>query len=228
MSLPKSTAELWEEVTGGMLMEGYGMTETSPVALGNPASPDRRVGTLGVPFPSTEARVVDPDDHISVMAPGQPGELLLRGPQVFTGYWERPKETATVVLEDGWIRTGDIVVMDDDGFFRLIDRIKELVITGGFNVYPSEVEHALCQLPGIADAAVVGLPSPHGGEDVVAAVVLERGAVFDEDAIRAACRERLTAYKVPRRVFVVENLPVSMIGKVLRREVRSRLVEQVS
>jgi long-chain acyl-CoA synthetase len=228
MSLPKSTAELWEEVTGGMLMEGYGMTETSPVALGNPASPDRRIGTLGVPFPSTQARVVDPDDHTRDLGPGQPGELLLRGPQVFTGYWERPKETATVVLEDGWIRTGDIVVMDDDGFFRLIDRIKELVITGGFNVYPSEVEHALCQLPGIADAAVVGLPSPHGGEDVVAAVVLERGAVFDEDAIRAACRERLTAYKVPRRVFVVENLPVSMIGKVLRREVRSRLVEQVS
>ena len=133
-----------------------------------------------------------------------------------------------MVLEDGWIRTGDIVVMDDDGFFRLIDRIKELVITGGFNVYPSEVEHVLCQLPGIADAAVVGLPSPHGGEDVVAAVVLEPGAVFDEDATRAACKERLTAYKAPRRIFVVENLPTSIIGKVLRREVRSRLVEQVS
>ena len=227
MSLPKSTADLWESVTGGLLVEGYGMTETSPVALGNPAAPTRRVGAVGVPFPSTEVRVVDQDDHTRVVAHGEPGELLLRGPQVFSGYWERPEETAEVVLEDGWIRTGDVVVMDDDGFFTIVDRIKELIITGGFNVYPSEVENALRQVPGVADAAVVGLPSLHGGEDVTAAVVLEPGATFDEAAVRAACKERLAAYKVPRRVFVVDDLARSMIGKVLRRQVRARLLEQI-
>jgi long-chain acyl-CoA synthetase len=226
MSLPAATAELWESVTGGMLMEGYGMTETSPVALGNPASAARRVGSIGVPFPSTEVRVVDREDHTQVVPHGAPGELLLRGPQVFGGYWQRPEETAEVVLDDGWIRTGDVVVMDDAGFFTIVDRIKELIITGGFNVYPSEVEKALRQVPGIDDAAVVGLPAADGGEDVVAAVVPERGAVVDEDAVRDAVRERLTAYKVPRRVFVVDDLPRSMIGKVLRREVRDHLMKR--
>jgi long-chain acyl-CoA synthetase len=226
MSLPAATAELWESVTGGMLMEGYGMTETSPVALGNPASDARRVGSIGVPFPSTEVRVVDRDDHTKVVPHGAPGELLLRGPQVFSGYWQRPEETAEVVLDDGWIRTGDVVVMDDAGFFTIVDRIKELIITGGFNVYPSEVEKALRQVPGIDDAAVVGLPAADGGEDVVAAVVPERGAEVDEDAVREAVRERLTAYKVPRRVFVVDDLPRSMIGKVLRREVRDQLMKR--
>jgi long-chain acyl-CoA synthetase len=228
MSLPRSTAELWESVTGGMLVEGYGMTETSPVALGNPVGPSRRVGAVGVPFPSTEVRVVDQDDPTRDVSPGEPGELLLRGPQVFGGYWERPDETAHVVLEDGWIRTGDVVVMDDDGFFTIVDRIKELIITGGFNVYPSEVEDVLRQAPGVADAAVVGLPSPQGGEDVVAAVVLAPGASLDVDAVRAFCKERLAAYKVPRRVVAVDELPLSMIGKVLRRQVRTQLLEQVA
>jgi long-chain acyl-CoA synthetase len=223
MPLPAETTELWESVTGGILAEGYGMTETSPVAIGNPVGPARRPGAIGVPFPSTEVLVVDPEDPTRVLAHGQPGELLLRGPQVFSGYWERPEETAQVVLPEGWIRTGDVVVMDDDGFFTIVDRIKELVITGGFNVYPSEVEQALLATPGIADAAVVGLPSPDSGEEVVAAVVLEPGAGFDEDAIRAACKDRLAAYKVPRRLFVVDELPRSFIGKALRREVRTRL-----
>jgi long-chain acyl-CoA synthetase len=228
MSLPRSTAELWESVTGGMLVEGYGMTETSPVALGNPVGPSRRVGAVGVPFPSTEVRVVDQDDPTRDLPPGEPGELLLRGPQVFGGYWERPEETAHVVLEDGWIRTGDVVVMDDDGFFTIVDRIKELIITGGFNVYPSEVEDVLRQAPGVADAAVVGLPSHQGGEDVVAAVVLAPGATLDVDAVRAFCKERLAAYKVPRKVVAVDELPLSMIGKVLRRQVRTQLLEQVA
>lgn len=227
MSLPASTAELWESVTGGLLVEGYGMTETSPVALGNPVAATRRAGTVGVPFPSTEVRVADQDDPAIDAAPGEPGELLLRGPQVFGGYWERPAETAKVVLADGWIRTGDIVVMDDDGFFTIVDRIKEVIITGGFNVYPSEVEDALRQVPGVARAAVVGLPSSGGGEDVTAAVVLEPGVALDENAIRVACKERLAAYKVPRRVFAVDDLPVSMISKVLRREVRAQLLERL-
>jgi long-chain acyl-CoA synthetase len=226
MSLPRSTAELWEAVTGGILMEGYGMTESSPVALGNPASDARRIGAVGVPFPSTQVRVVDQDDHTREVAQGEPGELLLRGPQVFGGYWERPEETAAVVLDDGWIRTGDVVVMDDEGFFTVVDRIKELVITGGFNVYPSEVEDVLRHLPEIADAAVVGLPSPHGGEDVVAAVVLEPGTTLDAEAVREACKEHLAAYKVPRRVTAVDELPRSLIGKVLRRQVRAMLLDK--
>lgn len=228
MALPKSTAELWESVTGGLLMEGYGMTETSPVALGNPAGPSRRVGPVGVPFPSTEVRVVDRDDHTKDVALGEPGELWLRGPQVFSGYWERPEESAKVLMDGGWIRTGDVVEMDDAGFVTIVDRIKELIITGGFNVYPTEVERALRQVPGVADAAVVGLPDPDGSEDVMAVVVLEPGASFDEQAVRAACRDQLTAYKVPRRVFVVDDLPHSMIGKVLRREVREQLMARAT
>lgn len=228
MSLPRETAELWESLTGGLLVEGYGMTETSPVALGNPVGESRRFGSIGVPFPSTEARVVDRHDASRDLDHGEAGELLLRGPQVFAGYWNRPAETSEVVLDDGWIRTGDVVEMDDDGFFRIVDRIKELIITGGFNVYPSEVEHALRELPGIRDAAVVGIPSGGGDEEVVAAVVLEPGFDLDEDTIREQCREHVTAYKVPRRVFVVDSLPVSIIGKVLRRQVREELLARMA
>ncbi|MEV5767969.1 AMP-binding protein, partial [Micromonospora sp. NPDC052213] len=224
MALPPATVEVWESVTGGLLVEGYGMTETSPVALGNPVSPARRPGTVGVPFPSTEIRIVDPEDPARDREPGQAGELLVRGPQVFAGYWRRPEETAAVLLPGGWLRTGDIVVTDADGFVTVVDRIKELIITGGFNVYPSEVEDALRRVPGVRDAAAVGLPGAHGGEEVVAAVVPHEGADLDEAAVRAACRQYLTAYKVPRRVVLVEDLPRSQIGKVLRREVRDRLL----
>lgn len=227
MPLPEATATLWEAVTGGLLVEGYGLTEMSPIALGNPASPDRRIGTVGVPFPSTEAKVVDRADPDVVLQPGEHGELLVRGPQAFAGYWERPDEADTMILDDGWVRTGDIVVMGEDGYVTIVDRIKELIITGGFNVYPSEVEDALRQLPGIVDAAVVGLPSPRGGEDVAAAVVLEPSVTLDEDAIRDGCRTRLAAYKVPRRIFAVDELPRSMIGKVLHREVRDQLIERL-
>ncbi|HEU4514089.1 MAG TPA: long-chain-fatty-acid--CoA ligase [Nocardioidaceae bacterium] len=227
MALPRRTAELWETATGGVLVEGYGLTETSPVATGNPVD-DNRPGTIGVPLPSTEAKVVDRDDPDKQVARGEPGELLLRGPQVFREYWNRPQETAGVVLEDGWMRTGDVVVMDDDGYLTIVDRIKDLIITGGFNVYPSEVEEALRQVPGVADAAVVGIPAEHSGEDVVAAVVMEPGAEFDEDGIREASRERLTPYKVPRRVFDLEELPRTVIGKVLHRRVRDELEKRLA
>ncbi|MEV0723555.1 long-chain-fatty-acid--CoA ligase [Micromonospora purpureochromogenes] len=226
MALPPSTVQLWESVTGGLLVEGYGMTETSPVALGNPVSPARRPGTVGVPFPSTEIRIVDPEDPSVDRGPGEAGELLIRGPQVFSGYWNRPEETAAVLLPGGWLRTGDVVVMDPDGFVTVVDRIKELIITGGFNVYPSEVEDALRRVPGVADAAAVGLPGEHGGEEVVAAVVLNEDYPADPESLRTSCRQHLTAYKVPRRVVVVEELPRSQIGKILRREVRERLLAQ--
>jgi long-chain acyl-CoA synthetase len=224
MSLPPATVEQWEAVTGGLLVEGYGMTETSPVTLGNPAGGTRRPGSVGVPFPSTEVRVVDPNDPSHEVAPDEPGELLVRGPQVFSGYWNRPEDTARTLLEDGWIRTGDIVVMDDDGFVTVVDRIKELIITGGFNVYPSEVEEALRRVPGVADAAAVGLPNDTGGETVVAAVVAEGFATLDPEAVREAVRTNLTGYKVPRQVFVLDELPRSLIGKVLHRDVRDLLL----
>ena len=225
MSLPVATVARWESVTGGLLVEGYGMTESSPVALGNPMGPTRRPGTVGVPFPSTEIRVVDPDDPATDRPPGDEGELLLRGPQVFEGYWRRPSETAETLLPGDWLRTGDIVRVADDGFVTVVDRVKELIITGGFNVSPSEVEGVLLRHPDVRGAAVVGMPRASGGEDVAAAIELRDGAVFESAALRDFCRESLTPYKVPKRISQVDELPRSLIGKVLRREVRDRLLE---
>ncbi|MCU1446230.1 AMP-binding protein, partial [Cryobacterium sp.] len=223
MSLPLATVELWETATGGLLVEGYGMTECSPIAVGNPMGPSRRPGTVGVPFPSTEIRVVDPKDPTVDRGFDEEGELLVRGPQVFSGYWDRPTETAQVLLADGWLRTGDIVTVSSDGFVTVVDRIKELIITGGFNVSPSEVEAALLSHPDIADAAVVGLKAETGGEDVIAAVVLVPGATLDVAGLREYCRTRISAYKVPRRIVEVDDLPRSLVGKVLRRQVRDSL-----
>ena len=224
MSLPVEIVRTWEEATGGLLIEGYGMTETSPVAAGNPFGPTRRPGTVGVPFPSTDIRVVDPDDPSVDRGFDDEGELLIRGPQVFKGYWKRPSETSTTLLTDGWLRTGDIVKVSSDGFITIVDRIKELIITGGFNVAPSEIEEVLLSHPDVVDAAVVGMPGKSGGEDVTAAVVLVPGAELDAEALRALCRTSLTAYKVPKTVVQLDDLPRSMIGKVLRREVRTLLL----
>ncbi|CAL8973305.1 Long-chain-fatty-acid--CoA ligase [Tessaracoccus sp. O5.2] len=227
MNLTDDIVALWESVAGGLLVEGYGLTECAPVALGNPFHPSRRTGTIGIPFPSTRMRVVDPDDPSCVVEPGQRGELLLAGPQVFQGYWNAPEETEAVLLPDGWLRTGDLVTVDADGFTTIVDRVKELIITGGFNVSPTEVEAVLRSHEDIDDAAVVGLPLAGGGERVVAEVVARPGAAVDGEAVRAYCRERLAAYKVPREVVVVEELPKSMLGKVLRKQVRDRRAASV-
>lgn len=224
MSLPQTIVELWEKETGGYLVEGYGLTEASPVLMANPVGANREAGTVGLPLPSTDLRVVDRDDPGRVLSFGEPGELQARGPQVFGGYWRKPEETAKVLDADGWLRTGDVVTMDEQGFVRIVDRIKELVITGGFNVSPTEVEDELRGCEGIADVSVVGLPHSRGGEDVVAAVIMKPGVAFDEEAIRAYARTAMTPYKVPRRVFEVDELPRSVVGKVLRRQV----IEQLS
>ena len=224
MSLPVDTVTAWENASGGTLVEGYGMTETSPVAVGNPMGPTRRPGTVGVPFPSTEIRVVDPDNPTVDRGIDEDGELLLRGPQVFAGYWNRPQESAEVLLPDGWLRTGDVVRVSADGFVTIVDRVKELIITGGFNVSPSEVEDALRAHPDVQDVAVVGLPHPGGGETVAAAVILATGRELDAEALRTYCRSQLSAYKVPRTVIEVDDLPRSLIGKVLRKQVRERLI----
>ncbi|MBN9176261.1 MAG: AMP-binding protein [Microbacterium sp.] len=223
MALPHELVVPFEEATGGYLVEGYGLSECSPVLMANPVAPNRRPGTVGLPLPGTECRVVDPDDPTRDVPAGERGELLVRGPQVFQGYYGKPEATEEVLV-DGWFRTGDIVQIDDDGFVRIVDRIKELIITGGFNVAPTEVENALRQYPHVVDAAVVGLPSEHSGEEVVAAVVLDGAADVDVEAIREFARSILTPYKVPRRIYVVDQLPTSLIGKVLRRQVRESLL----
>lgn len=224
MALPPAVVQAWESVTQGLLVEGYGMTESSPITLGNPAAPTRRPGTVGVPFPSTQIRVVDPNDPSSDLPIGAEGELLVKGPQVFAGYWNRPEESAEVLLPGGWLRTGDVVVADSEGFVSVVDRIKELIITGGFNVYPSEVENVLRELPEIQDVAAVGIRrGDSSGEEVVVAVVPSAGATVDSERVRAFARERLAAYKVPRRVVIVAELPRSQIGKVLRRHVRDQI-----
>ena len=224
MPLPPKTVDTWEALTGGLLIEGYGMTETSPITVGNPMSERRRTGSIGVPFPSTRVRIADRDDPARDMPAGEPGELLLQGPQVFAGYWNLPEETQAVLLPGGWIRTGDVAVLSDDGFLSIVDRVKEMIITGGFNVYPSEVEDVLKGHPEVADAAVVGLPSERTGEEVVAVVVAAEGASLDTEALLRWARERLSGYKAPRRIEVVEELPRSQIGKVLRRQVRDQLL----
>ena len=223
MALPHELVVPFEEASGGYLVEGYGLSECSPVLMANPVAENRVPGTVGLPLPGTECRVVDPDDPTTDVPAGERGELVVRGPQVFSGYYGKPEETEAV-FADGWFRTGDIVTIDDAGFVRIVDRIKELIITGGFNVAPTEVENALRQHPQIEDAAVVGLPSDHSGEEVVAAVVAAPGQEVDVDAVREFARGILTPYKVPRRVFVVDELPKSLIGKVLRRQVRERLL----
>jgi len=231
MPLSTDIVEPWERASGGVLVEGYGLSEASPVLAANPVADNRRVGTVGLPLPSTEIRTVDPDDPSKDVPLGAPGELIARGPQVMSGYWNRPEETAAIFYpsDDGkgpWLRTGDIATISEDGFVTIVDRIKELIITGGFNVSPSEVEDALRKQPGIADAAVVGLPHEHSGEQVVAAVVLEPGGVLDESEVREVLRGQLAAYKVPRRLVVVDELPKSLIGKVLRKQVRESLLAQ--
>ncbi|MGO2746329.1 long-chain-fatty-acid--CoA ligase [Microbacterium sp.] len=222
MALPQEVVVPFEQASGGYLVEGYGLSECSPVLMANPVAQNRVAGTVGLPLPGTECRVVDPDDPTQDVEPGSPGELVVRGPQVFSGYYGKPDATEAAFI-DGWYRTGDIVQIDEAGFVRIVDRIKELIITGGFNVSPTEVENALRQHPSIDDVAVVGLSSSHSGEEVVAALVLAPDAELDEESIRAFARSILTPYKVPRRLFVVDELPKSLIGKVLRREVKEKI-----
>jgi len=225
MPLAQSVISPWEKLTKGYLVEGYGLSETSPVLTANPVADNRRQGTIGLPLPGTDIRIVDPDDPTTDVKQGERGELLAKGPQVMSGYWNKPNETADVFV-DGWYRTGDIATMDADGFIKIVDRIKELVITGGFNVAPTEVEDALRGFSGVADIAIVGLPSARDGEHVVAAVVQKPGETVDAEALRAYARENLAAYKVPKQVYFVDELPKSLIGKVLRKKVRDALLER--
>lgn len=222
MPLRAELIEKWEKATGGLLIEGYGLSETSPILTGNPVNTTRTPRSIGVPFPDTQLRLVDPDDPGRDVDLGEPGEIIVRGPQVFGGYRNNPEENEHS-FHDGWFRTGDIARADERGFLYIVDRIKEMVITGGFNVYPTEVEDALRGEHGIEDVAVVGLVNELGTEEVVAAVVTGEGLVPSLEELRQRAKEKLSSYKVPRRIYLVEELPRNEMGKVLRREVRTRL-----
>lgn len=224
MTLPEAVVERWESYAAGGLNEGYGLTEASPFAFANPFGPTRKISTIGLPCPSTTIKVVDPENPETEVPLGEAGELLLHGPQVFQGYWQNEAETEKVLLPGGWLRTGDIVTQDEDGFVTVVDRKKELIITGGYNVAPSEVEQVVANAPGVAEVAVVGIQrGSSGAESVTAVIVLEDGASYDEAALRAHARAHLADYKVPRSYVVWDELPKNMLGKVLRKQVREQL-----
>lgn len=217
MATQGSVAQAWRALTGRPIVEGYGLSETSPVVTVNRLDLPDFTGTIGYPIPSTEVSIRDPEEH--AVATGEAGELCVRGPQVMRGYWGRPEESAAIMTADGFLRTGDVAVMDPDGAIRIVDRLKDMVLVSGFNVYPSEVEAVIAAHPGVAEAAVAGEASDAAGERVVAYVV--RGdPALDEEALTAWCRERLTAYKVPRRIVFRHDLPKTNVGKVLRRALR--------
>jgi len=218
--LPMEVRRRFEDLTGGKLVEGYGLTEASPVTHANPLVEGALVKEcIGLPFPSTEAKVVDPDAGVTEMPLGETGELVIKGPQVMKGYWNKPDETARVI-RDGWLYTGDIARIDEDGYFYIVERKKDMIIASGYNVYPREVEEVLFQHPAVLEAAVIGVPDPYRGETVKAFVVLKPGATATAEELMAYGKERLAPFKAPKAIEFRAELPKSMVGKVLRRTLR--------
>lgn len=216
MTLQKTVAEKWIGLTKSLIIEGYGLTEASPVVCCNPIDGTDKVGTIGLPFPSTDVKLVNDDDQEVAM--GEPGELLCKGPQVMAGYWKRDDETAKV-LKDGWLRTGDIAVVDEQGFFKIVDRKKDMILVSGFNVYPNEVEEAIASHPGVLEVAAIGVTDDKSGE-IVKAVVVKKDPNLTADEVIAHARISLTNYKVPRLVEFRTELPKTNVGKILRRALR--------
>lgn len=216
MALQAPVARRWEEMTGKPVLQGYGLTETAPVLTFNPLG-RARDGSIGVPVPST--RLICLDDEGRPLPPGEAGEIAVRGPQVMAGYWNNPEETAAT-MRDGWFRTGDIGVMDPDGYFSIVDRKKDMIVVSGFNVYPNEVEECLADHPGILEAAVIGVPDDASGEAVKAFVVAHDPGLSEAD-IRAHCKAHLTGYKRPRHIVFADELPKSNVGKILRKDLRA-------
>jgi long-chain acyl-CoA synthetase len=209
-------------ITGGKLVEGYGLSEASPVCTCNPVESTGKIGTIGVPLPETDVRVVDVETGQKVLAQGKEGELCIKGPQVMKGYWNMPTETANVLRADDsgevWLFTGDIAVVDEEGYVQIKDRKKDMIIAGGYNVYPNEVEDVLYTHPAIMEAAVVGIPDERRGEVVKAFVVLKEGETLTEEELRAWCKKEMRAYMVPKQVEFRKDLPKTMVGKILRRQ----------
>jgi len=222
-ALPVEVARRFEELTGGKLVEGYGLTEASPCTHCNPVMGKRKMGSIGLPMSGVEAKIVGPD--LQEVPPGEIGELAIRGPNVMLGYWKRPEETAKAIVID-WLLTGDIARMDEEGYFYIVDRKKDMIIAGGYNVYPREVEEVLYAHPAVQEAAVVGVPDAYRGETVAAYVVLKPGQSVTEEELDRYCRANLAAYKVPRIYEFRESLPKSMVGKVLKRELREQIAQE--
>ena len=218
MALTIKVAEEWLKVTGCQVYEGYGLTECSPVVSVNPHD-KVKIGTVGPPVPGTEVMTVDEQGQDTGL--NEKGELWVRGPQVMKGYWQNEKATRESVTEDGWFKTGDFAVIDDDGFIKIVDRKKDLIIVSGFNVFPSEVEEVVNSHPGVAESAAIGIPSDKSGE-VIKLFVVRRDNVLTLDELTSYCRENLTAYKVPKQIVFVPDLPKSNVGKILRRELREQ------
>ena len=217
MAVTQGTARLWLDKTGCPICEGYGLSETSPSATCNPVDTASYSGTIGLPMPGTELALLDDEGH--EVPPGQPGEIAIRGPQVMAGYWQRPDETAKVMTADGFFRTGDIGTMDERGYFRIVDRKKDMILVSGFNVYPNEIEDVLSQLPGVLECAAVGIADDKAGEAVKVVIVKKDPALTDAD-VRAFCEANLTGYKRPKVVEFRSDLPKTTVGKILRRELR--------
>ena len=216
-ALVKATAERWEAITGCRIVEGYGLTETSPVASANPCGLLARLGTVGTPVPGTAMKVINDDGED--LGLGVRGELCVQGPQVMKGYWQNPEATAEVLDAEGWFKTGDIAVIDPDGFVRIVDRKKDLIIVSGFNVYPNEIEDIVMTHPKVANCAVIGIADDRTGEAVKLFVVPRAGGVTVEE-LKAYCKENFTGYKVPKQIVLRDALPMSPVGKILRRELR--------
>jgi long-chain acyl-CoA synthetase len=218
MAVQRTVADRWKQVTGVPIVEGYGLTETSPVAIANVLNIKEWTGTIGLPIPSTEVAMLDEaGDELPL---GEVGEISIRGPQVTKGYWNRPDETAHAFTQDGWFRTGDMGFMNEKGYVKITDRKKDMVLVSGFNVYPNEVEEVIMTHPGVLEVAVIGAPDEKSGE-VVKAVVVRKDAALTAEALIAHCQKQLTGYKVPKIIeFRTEPLPKSNIGKILRRLLR--------
>jgi long-chain acyl-CoA synthetase len=216
MAVQRAVAERWKKTTGIPLIEGYGLTETSPVVTANSLDIKDYVGSIGMPLPSTHVKLCD-DGH--EVPPGEPGEHCVQGPQVMRGYWQRPEETAKVLDDDGWLRTGDIARMDENGLFYIVDRKKDMILVSGFNVYPNEIEDVVARHPGVLEVAAIGVPDEHSGE-VVKLFVVKKDPALTETALKQYCHDELTGYKRPKYIEFRDELPKSNVGKILRRELR--------
>lgn len=219
MAVQRAVAEKWQKITGNYLLEGYGLTECSPLVAAYPHNLTAYNGSIGVPVPSTDIRLVD--DEGNEVAEGGTGELQVRGPQVMAGYWKRPEATKEILTEDGWLSTGDIVKFDDEGYLHIVDRKKDMILVSGFNVYPNEIEDVVAMHPSVLEVAAIGQPHPVSGEIVKVCVVKQDESLTKEELIKH-CREHLTGYKIPRVVEFYDELPKSNVGKILRRELREK------
>ncbi len=219
MAVQRAVAERWKKTTGCTLVEAYGLTETSPAAVINPVTLAEYNGAIGLPIPSTDARIIDEEGN--EVPTGNPGELCIKGPQVMKEYWQRPEETAKVLSADGWLRTGDIARMDEAGYFYIVDRKKDMILVSGFNVYPNEIEGVMVAMPGILEAAAIGVPDEHSGE-AVKLFVVRKDPSLTEAQVKEYAHGSLTGYKRPRHVEFVTELPKTNVGKILHRELRER------